>query len=214
MRRDTAAPVDRAPGRLYSASGEAERLWHRLGDIWEEPRAAPRPQDVAGTSLETVIEEFLREAEEGDQRAVGNRPYTYAELRELRAALIHIASELGTTPISHVTAWEVRTLIDRLGDAGLSAARLNSVMEAFRSLYAYAERRRLVHSTPVPRLSLLTHDEREPARSVEFETPTDAMLALGTRVATWTERLVLLTFIVIAVALGIELGLIDSIPLP
>jgi hypothetical protein len=215
MRRDTAAPFDRAFARLYSASAEADRVWHRLGDVWEKKS---RDQRATRNPLEMVIADFLREAEEGRARAVGDRPYTREELRKLRAALIHIASELGTMSVEDVRVWDVHALIDHLREAGLPPSRLNSIIAAFRALYAYAERRRLVEKSPVPALSFLGRDHRAEARGREqrtpARTPTGAMLALGTKVVNWTERLVLLAFVLLVLALGVELGLVDSIPFP
>jgi hypothetical protein len=52
------------------------------------------------------------------------------------------------------------------------------------------------------------------AGDVEPPTPTQAMLALGTQVTTWTARLVVLTFVLIVIGLAIELGVAEAIPLP
>lgn len=52
------------------------------------------------------------------------------------------------------------------------------------------------------------------AQTDEPPTATDAMLALGGRVAAWTERLVLLVFLLIVIGLGIELGVAGAIPFP
>jgi hypothetical protein len=213
MRRDAAAPYGRAPGRLYATSAEADRVWHRLGDVWETQTSNPRFA-AKRNPVETVIADFLRDAQEGRALAVGGRPYTREELRELRAALIHIASELGTMSVEDVRGWDVRALIDRLREAGLPPGRLSSVIEGFRSLYAYADRRKLIERSPVPAPGFLGQDERADAAPGESSNPTDAMLALGAQVVTWTERLVLLAFILVVLALGIELGLVESIPFP
>jgi hypothetical protein len=195
MRR-TAPAVDRALGRLFSTSAEADRVWHHLADA---PRASrsPRPQ------LEELIAEFLNEA-------MDERPRT--ELRELRSALLHISSELGTMSVEDVRAWDVRGFADRLHAAGLPAARLDAVMEAFRELYVYAERRRLVEKSPVPTVILLGQGQRADRQAGGVQTPTDAMLALGTQVANWTGRLVLIGFVVVVFVFARELGIIDSIP--
>lgn len=194
--RGTPPPVERALGRLFSTSAEADRVWHHLADA---PRASWSPR----LQLEELIAEFLDEAVEERPRA---------ELRELRSALLHISSELGTMSAEDIRAWDVREFADRLHAAGLPAARLDAVMVALRELYAYAERRRLVDKSPVPAVILLGQGQRADRQAGGVQTPTDAMLALGTQVANWTERLVLVGFVVVVFVLARELGIIDSIP--
>jgi len=211
MRRDTAEPLGRALGRLYATSAEADRVWHRLGDVWESKSGGDR-STAKRNPVESVIADFLREAQEGRALAIGGRPYTRDELRELRAALTHIASELGTMSVEDVRGWDVHALVDRLREAGLSPGRLSSVVEGFRSLYVYADRRKLIERSPVPGPASLGQDERADGESGDVPSPTDAMLALGAQVVNWTERLVLLAFILVVLALGVEFGIVESIP--
>lgn len=62
------------------------------------------------------------------------------------------------------------------------------------------------------RAELRAREEHAPDE--QAPSPTDAMLALGGRVAAWTERLVLLVFLLIVIGLGIELGVAGAIPFP
>lgn len=188
-------------------------MWHLLGDAGREANTAKGRSSALRHQLAALIPEFLREAEEGHPSAVGDRPYTREELRALRAAMIHISTELGTMGVEDVRVWDVRSLIDQLREAGLSKRRLHWVIEGFQALFAYAVRRRLVERSPVPALSNVGQDDR-PGRDLdERGTPTDAMLALGGKVVNWTERLVMVAFVVLILALGVELGLVD-IPIP
>jgi hypothetical protein len=50
--------------------------------------------------------------------------------------------------------------------------------------------------------------------NTELPTPTDAMLALGTKVTAWTARVVVITFVLIVIGLGMELGVTEAIPFP
>jgi hypothetical protein len=213
MRRGTDAPFNRALGRLYATSAEAERVWHLLGDVWSTASAGPE-RTPTRNQVDAIIVDFLREVEEGRARAVGDKRYTREELRQLRAALIHITSELGTMSVEDVRIWDVHALIDKLRDAGLPASRLESVIDAIRSLYAYAVRRRLVATSPVPGLALVGNDRKGDAQADEFRTPTGAMVALGAEVITWTVRLIVIAFILIVIGLGRELGVVDAIPFP
>ena len=54
----------------------------------------------------------------------------------------------------------------------------------------------------------------ERSRIEDATAPTDAMLALGTATSKWVARLIVLAFAVVAIGLGIELGVAESIPFP
>ena len=108
-----------------------------------------------------------------------------SELRELRAALSHIDAELGPLPLSSLDDEHVARLVRNLRAAGLSPERERAVMRAIAALRGRPPAP--VPTAAVPRAS-------EP-------TPTDAMLALGTRVATLVSVSVFLLFaVVIALA--------------
>jgi len=85
-----------------------------------------------------------------------------AELRELRAALSHIDAELGPMPLSELRDDHVRALVGSLRDAGLSPSRERAIVDAMDALRP-------------PRTE----------RASNQPTPTDAMVALGTQVATF-----------------------------
>jgi site-specific recombinase XerD len=160
-----------------------------------------------------VIADFLRAAEEGRARRVDGERYARDDVRALRGSLSHVASELGSRDIEAVRSWQVQALVLRLRDAGLSRGRQDAIVEALRSLYAYAIRRRLVKASPVIGFAPLAEDrlsapepELDSAPDVEPAlTPTYAMLTLADRVATWTVRLILSAFVLLGV--GLILGL-------
>jgi site-specific recombinase XerC len=151
-----------------------------------------------------VIADFLRDAERGIVRAAADRPHTPRDVRELRAALGHVDAELGTERVRAVTAADVEALVERLRAAGLSERRLDTIVEALRALDAYAAARRL-DRIPVPRSSSTPREEPIGAPSAPprapAATPTQAMLALGERAGTWTVRLVVAGFLLVAVLL-------------
>ena len=146
--------------------------------------------------LGAVIAEFLGDAETGAIPGAGARPYTLAELRELRGALIHVSSELGELDVAVVQSRDVRGLVDQLRAAGLPERRLGSILDALRRVYAYAVGRGLVTSSPLVGLTFPVH---------EAPSPTTAMLEFGERLATWTARLMVMAFVVVAVGVAVAL---------
>jgi hypothetical protein len=103
-----------------------------------------------------------------------------SELRELRAALSHIDAELGPLPLGSLDDEHVATLVRNLRAAGLSSERERAVMGAIAALRGRRPASAPAAAPAAPRAS-------EP-------TPTDAMLALGTRVATLASVSVFLLF--------------------
>jgi hypothetical protein len=96
---------------------------------------------------------------------------TRSELRELRAALSHIDAELGPLPLRSLDDARVAELVGTLRAAGLSPERERAVVRALDALRP-----------------------RRPVVPANAPTPTDAMLALGTRAATLASASIFLLF--------------------
>jgi hypothetical protein len=140
------------------------------------------------SSLGAVIAEFLRA--------------TGADAdRELRSGLSHIDAELGTMPVRNVRTRHLTALLDDLRQAGLSSRREAAVADAAHALFEFAVAQRLVAADPVPEAAA-----PEPPAPATAPTPTVAMIALGARVAFWTTWLITLGFLVLLLALLVELG--------
>jgi hypothetical protein len=152
---------------------------------------------MPSNELEAVIADFLAEADEGSVRDGTGRPYTRAAVRELRASLAHVVSELGTIDVAAVRGRDVRTMVDGLAAAGLPPARATAVVDALRAVYAYAVGRGLLRTSPLVGLA-----DAEPAQA----TPTDAMLEFGERLAVWMVRAIVIAFVLVAVGLAVALG--------
>jgi hypothetical protein len=150
--------------------------------------------------LGDVIADFLRDAGQGLMPS--DRPYTPAEVRDLRAALGHVDAELGREPVRGVQAADIEALVERLRAAGLSERRLAAMLEALRALDRYAAQWR-PDPLPVPRLSDRTEAKpgSAPAVPTAGPTPTQAVLALGARASVWTARLIVAAFVLIAIVL-------------
>jgi site-specific recombinase XerD len=165
-----------------------------------------RPGPGDGRELGAVIAQFLRAAEAGRVRRADGARYGREDLRALRGALSYVASELGPRPAGTIRAWQIESLLDRLRDAGLSPQRRAAVVDALRSLFAYAIGRGLLTASPVVGLALPEDDldvpiRRNGTRVRETPTPTGAMLLLGEQVAKRTIGVIVVAFVLLAVAL-------------
>jgi hypothetical protein len=150
--------------------------------------------------LGDVIADFLHDAGQG--LIPSDRPYTPAEVRDLRAALGHVDAELGGEPVRAVRAADIEALVGRLRAAGLSERRLAAMLEALRALDRYAGQRR-ADPLPVPRLSDPAEEKpgSAPPAPAPGPTPTQAVLALGAQASAWTARIVVAAFVLVAIAL-------------
>jgi hypothetical protein len=182
------------------------------------PRASRERVDLA-----TVIDEFMQAAEAGELEDFYGMQYRRDDLRELHIALTHVKSELGAMQIESVRRWQVQGMLDELRRVGLPPARLTTVVDALHSVYGYAIERGLVDDSPVIWLTFPQRDagtrelapqsrprlRETPAASPvpvpsEPVNPTEAMLALGSRVLLWTIRIVVTIFVLIAILLIVE----------
>jgi site-specific recombinase XerD len=153
-------------------------------------------RETAAAELGSVIAAFLRDAEAGDVRAAG-RTYTRAELRDLRGALTHVAAALGPLDVAELRSRDVRGLVDELGAAGLRPERVSAIVDALRSVYAYAMGRGLVTTSPLVGLAPAAGDG---------PSPTTAIVQLGEQLARWTVRLMVMLFVLAAVGLAVALA--------
>jgi hypothetical protein len=168
-------------------------------DPWPPPLSSD-------SSVSDVIAEFLQTTDLGVGR------------RELRAAISHVEAELGTMRIRAVRSRHVNAMLDGLRRAGLSSRRETAVLEALRSLFAFAVARRLIPVDPLGDAWRPRDDDDPPARAPQpvcsaptpaqtaSPTPTLTMLALGARVAFWTTWIVTVVFVLLVLALLVELA--------
>jgi hypothetical protein len=153
------------------------------------------------STVSAVIAEYMRTAGQG------------AAVRQVRAALSHVDAELGTMPVRFVRQRHIAALLDDLETAGLSPRRERAVVDALEALFAFAAQRGLVDGNPVPpRGPTPARTPTAPPPPVATPppatapTPTLTMLTLGFRVAFWTAWIILVVFLVLLIALIVELG--------
>ena len=140
--------------------------------------------------LGAVIAAFLEDA-------AADRTRSREELRQLRRALTHVDTELGSVGVGAVGGRDVLGLVDELGAAGLPASRTDAIVDALRAVYAYAIAQGIVKTSPLV----------GPARPMDGgRSPTDAMLELGERVVAWSVRGIVIAFVIIAVGLAVAIA--------
>jgi hypothetical protein len=131
---------------------------------------APSP-DPGGQTVGAVIARFLRAAQDGRVLASSGERYTSAQLRELRAALSHVDSELGTMPLQTLREDHIAALLDELRAEGLSPGREIAIIGAVGSLYEYALERGLATVDPLTKPAGGARGESIPARTPPAPTP-------------------------------------------
>jgi hypothetical protein len=137
------------------------RAWrHEQRDAFDAWRAASEERPT----VDSVVEDLLSAAARGSARDRYGRRFDAEGLRALRWALSgHVHEELGSMAIAEVRARHVQALVDRLDAGGLSQRRVDAVVAALRSLFAYAGERELVESNPADAIALPDEDEEAPA---------------------------------------------------
>jgi hypothetical protein len=155
-----------------------------------------------GDALAAAIPQFLRAAEEGRALDPGGRPYSAAAVRSLGRTLAHVEAALADVELVHVVhadsvalealAWQV---IDR---SDLAPDRIPAVVDALRRVAAAA--------APTPAPARAPSDPvKDPPSRPQSRTPTFTMLALGSQVGLWIERIVVVAFVLTAIGLALAL---------
>jgi hypothetical protein len=168
---------------------------------WTMPTAAEaesrlgRPSAPPGETIGVVIARLIEDAESGAARDSSGRRYTRDSLRELRAALSHVDSELGALRPQALDSERIEGLLADLRRAGLSAGRLDSVVLALHRLHSYAGGSGQRAAVNFPDTSWPPSPVEEPPTAPPRQrTPTIEMLAAARRVAKWTVRTIVVLF--------------------
>jgi hypothetical protein len=174
--------------------------------------------------LGTAISRYLRDAETGRVPAFDGGDYSPAALRSLRRTLDHVASAVGALGLADLHAMNAKEL-ESLGwqvvdYAGLPPSRAPVVVDALRRLSTYSRTESPADPPPRTRRYTYTRTEStaEPRPRTRFEpasapapagtlgrTPTHTMLALGTRLGAWIERVMVIALLLTAIGLALAL---------
>ena len=118
-----------------------------------------RQRRSKGPDLDTVIRDFLREADAGGVDRRLGEPYAFESLLDLRGAMSYVDDELRTMPIADVRRRHIQKLVDDLRAAGLPSSIVLTVVDSLRGLYAFAIQRDLVDFSPVVELGMPAEDD-------------------------------------------------------
>jgi integrase len=139
-----------------------------------------------------AIEAYLRAIESGTALNKHGRQYKPSAIRDLKGALKnHVKDELGAKRIADVRRGDVQRLVDQLTPAK-SGSSVRTVVNAIRSLYAWAQDRELVSNDPAQRVRLPAMDATPRDRiatvgeTQRLLTPLDAKDALPYAIAVYT----------------------------
>jgi hypothetical protein len=117
------------------------------------------PSDL---SVAAAAGRFLAAAEAGTVLNRSGRPYRPSAMRDLRGILeYHVVPALGDVRLRAVRRPDVQSLVDQLGDEGLSESRIRSVVSALRALFGYAIEQGWAEHNPAD--ALVMPDGAEPA---------------------------------------------------
>ena len=107
-----------------------------------------------------AVEAFLAAIQAGSALNKHGRPYKPSAIRDLKGALDgHVSPVLGAKRLGDVRRGDVQRLVDGLVSTK-SGSRVRTVVNAIRSLYAWAQDRELVGHDPAARVRLPAMDAR------------------------------------------------------
>ncbi len=146
---------DRSAGRRrktrsFPAVDEARQA---RADLYATVRAGRLPAS-SSMRVSAAIEAYLAAIESGSALNKHGRRYKPSAIRDLRGALEgHVKDAFGGHRLTDVRRGDVQRLVDKLTPAK-SGSRVRTVVNAVRSLYAWAQDRELVDHDPASRVRL------------------------------------------------------------
>lgn len=130
-------------------------------DLQDAIRKGEAPSTSTKT-LSQVREEFLEAVNDGVALNKNRRPYRRRAAEDLRGALDHLPPQMLRKRVVRVTRGEVQALVDRksAGARRLSSSRISSIVNAIRSMYAWAEQHEYVNFDLAKEIRLPANDAK------------------------------------------------------
>jgi hypothetical protein len=135
------------------------------------PAPKPRRPRSGGPTLDTVVRQFLRAADEGSVDRRPGEPYTHETLLDLRGSMSYVDDRLRAMALRDIRRRHVQKLVDDLRSVGLPPTVVETVVDSLRSLYAYAIHRNLVDFSPVVELTMPDADGSGDERGTWAQVP-------------------------------------------
>jgi integrase len=150
---------DRAVGkpRKTKACASIAEARNARADLEATLRAGMLPASST-MRLAKAVEAYLAATESGSALNKHGRPYKPSAIRDLKGALEgHVSTALGAKRLADVRRGDVQRLIDTM-TTEKSGSRVRTIVNAMRSLYAWAQDRELVDHDPASRVRLPAMD--------------------------------------------------------
>jgi hypothetical protein len=122
-------------------------------------RAGGLPES-SSMRFKKATEAFLQAIESGTARNKHGRRYKPSAIRDLGGGLERASTHLAAKRIADIRRGDVQLLIDALVEEKLSGSRVRTVVNAIRSLYAWAQDRELIDHDPAARIRLPAMDAK------------------------------------------------------
>jgi site-specific recombinase XerD len=120
-----------------------------------------KPPLAVKLSVVEASDRFIAAMYDGTALSKKGKRYSKSSCRSLENTLRdRIAEELGSVPMDDVRRGQVQTLVDEMVAEKLSGSRVRNVVNALRSLYAYAIPRDLAQDSPIANILLPAKDEK------------------------------------------------------
>jgi hypothetical protein len=168
------------PGALTIAGGRSRYTSNELPRVTcrnSSPAAARQARVELEASLRAGVlpasssmrfkkatETFLQAIESGKARNKHGRRYKPSAIRDLGGGLERASAHLAAKRIADIRRGDVQLLIDALVEEKLSGSRVRTVVNAIRSLYAWAQDRELIDHDPTARIRLPAMDAKQRER--------------------------------------------------
>jgi integrase len=151
-------------GVVWDREASRHRKTRHLGraiaarDARADLKEAIRRGEVITSSTEMKLGEafelFVKAAREGVALNKRRRRYRPRAVEDLDSARKHIPEQLEKRRLSEVKRGDLQNLADRMSGDGFSGSRVRTVINAFRSLYSWAQDRELASHDPAQRVRL------------------------------------------------------------
>ena len=130
-------------------------------DLLAEVREGVLAERPPALRFEDAHERFVADAREGVALNKQRKPYKAKAIVNLDSSLKKLPAPTRRKDLNEVTRGELQRAVDDFQRAGLSSSRTNSIINAVRSLYRWAEDRELASENPAALIRLPANDSRE-----------------------------------------------------
>lgn len=130
----------------------------RSGEVDQAERSQPPAPDIL---FEDAHEEFIRNCREGVALNKRGRRYKPKAITNLDSSLNSFPDRIRRKGFREITQGDLQSAVDEFIRKDLSSSRINSIINAARSLYHWGEQREKVKESPATKIRLPADDSQE-----------------------------------------------------